>query len=233
MEGRVGQTKACDYFMHCPKYRVAICRTCHFAVFPDQARTHLSTRHSGLCAKERRQILNDLLSWPDVSLSNDDSFKPPCTVDEPVVGLQLFCDGLQCIVDPSRCTYICRSRDVLKNHWRKAHSWNRDEGGRGGLQNAERSRKVQQREADACRPVYCQRLHPKNRYASYFAVTQILAADGSGELQEQQQGALANTLTSTVLDNLAVLKQRQSQHGLVVPQASSAKEVSPWLQMTR
>jgi hypothetical protein len=94
MEGRVRQTRAHDYFIHLPEYRVAICRACHFAVFPDQARTHLSKKHAGLTAKERRQILDDLLSWPHLSLSGDDSFKPPSAVDEPIVGLQMFSDGL-------------------------------------------------------------------------------------------------------------------------------------------
>jgi hypothetical protein len=94
MEGRVRQTRAHDYFIHLPEYRVAICRACHFAVFPDQARTHLSKKHAGLTAKERRQILDDLLSWPHLSLSGDDSFKPPNAVDEPIVGLQMFSDGL-------------------------------------------------------------------------------------------------------------------------------------------
>jgi uncharacterized protein (DUF2225 family) len=49
-----------DYFIYVPLYRVAVCRTCYFAVFPDQAWSYLRAKHPGLSALDRRRIANGL-----------------------------------------------------------------------------------------------------------------------------------------------------------------------------
>jgi hypothetical protein len=51
-----------DYFIYVPLHRVAVCRTCHFAVFPDQAWSYLRAKHPGLSASDRRRIADSLVT---------------------------------------------------------------------------------------------------------------------------------------------------------------------------
>ena len=98
----------------------------------------------------------------------------------------------------------------------------------------ERAELVEQRIAGACIPVSCQRFFLRGRYAGYFEVLQILKPGSSEQQQQQQQeGTPASTLADAVLRNLTSIEKYQSQHGQVVLEFSSAKEVSPWLQITR
>ena len=150
--------KAESYFTHLPQYCAAVCKTCHFAVFPDHAYSHLSSRHPGLNTKERRQIVDDLQSWPDLSLSSDESFTIPNTVEMPIAGLELFNDGLRCILEPERCSYVCRSQGTLRRHWYSVHSWSVGGNKRRGLRTARNVEIMRQRMEEACVTVDCQRL---------------------------------------------------------------------------
>jgi hypothetical protein len=83
----------------------------------DNARTHLREKHSRLPKAERALICEELQAWQGVSHSHE-HFEIPQAVDQPVQGLRLFQDGKQCELDPEQCTFVCRSMDSLKKHWR-------------------------------------------------------------------------------------------------------------------
>jgi hypothetical protein len=221
-----------DYFIHVPLHRVAVCRTCHFAVFPDQAWSHLRAKHPGLSASDRRRIADGLATWSDLSQSSDESFVLPKAVNEPIAGLRVVKKGLQCTLQPAECTYVGIAMATLTKHWRESHSWGRGEGQRG-RPTGEKSRTIQQRQADACVPVHCQRFFHHGKHAGYFAVLHTSNLESNSDQQERQTEAPTGLLTDAVLRSLAVLEERQGQCSLVVPDTSSAKEVSPWLQMTR
>jgi hypothetical protein len=95
-----------DYFIYVPLHRVAVCRTCHFAVFPDQARSHLRAKHPGSSALDRRRIADDLVTCSDLSQSSDESFVLPKAVNEPIAGLRVVGKGLQCTLQPAEYTYV-------------------------------------------------------------------------------------------------------------------------------
>ena len=105
-------TSALDYFTCLPKYRVALCKICHYCVWPDNARTHLREKHSRLPKAERALICEELQAWQEVSHSHE-HFEIPQAVDQPIQGLRLFQDGKQCELDPEQCTLICRLMQSL------------------------------------------------------------------------------------------------------------------------
>jgi hypothetical protein len=146
-------TSAFDYFTCLPKYRVVLCKICHYCVWPDNARTHLREKHSRLPKAERALICDELQIWQEVSHSHE-HFEVPQAVDRPIQGLRLFRDGKQCRLEPERCTFVCRSMSSLKRHWRAVHKWSAT-GRRGGSRAAASLHVSLQRQADAWKPVFC------------------------------------------------------------------------------
>lgn len=146
-------SSASDYFTSLPEYRVILCKTCHYCVWPDNARTHLREKHSRLPKAERALICDELQAWKEISRSHE-RFEVPLTVEKPVVGLRLFQDGKQCRLEPERCTFVCRAMDSLKKHWRTVHKWSAT-GRRGGSRAASSLHVSLQKQADAWKPVCC------------------------------------------------------------------------------
>jgi hypothetical protein len=68
--------KAADYFLHLLEYKVAVCRSCCYAVWSDRVRTHLTESHSALTSKERASILEDPKSWLPLARFGEDITLP-------------------------------------------------------------------------------------------------------------------------------------------------------------
>jgi hypothetical protein len=100
------------------------------------------------------------------------------------------------------------------------HQWRVDQ--RGGARGLLRRQAVAQRQADAYRPVRCQRFFSHSRHTSYFEVANPLPPGYTTRVQSQ-----ADTLSSRVLQNLVVLEEQQRQGSQILLEAASAKEVSP------
>jgi hypothetical protein len=221
-------TSASDYFTCLPKYRVVLCKVCHYCVWPDNARTHLREKHSRLPKAERALICDELQTWQEVSHSHE-HFEVPQAVDHPVQGLRLFQDGKQCRLEPERCMFVCRSMNSLKRHWRAVHKWSAT-GRRGGSRAAASLHVSLQRQADAWKPVCCQRFFHTGRHTSYFTVL------SEGRLEDrdpQQLAAKPNSIAASVLQDLATIEQDQQKQGNIASEETSEKETSPWLQLTR
>jgi hypothetical protein len=217
---------AMDYlFRHLPKYGAMICRTCRIVVFPDQAETHLRNRHLELSRRDRQQILRDFAALPALYRSDDDAFHPLRAIEEPIEGLELFSDGLQCRIDPAVCFYVCRTEKSMCNHWRSAHAWHLSI--HRGRHTPNDTAEIQQRRADARRAVRCQRLSTHGRHGRYFAVR--YAPTGNDSKSDEGD----DSVVGGVLRELAMIEQEQDQQGRIVAAQSSVKEVSPWLEMTR
>ena len=143
-----------DYFFCVPEHRVAVCRKCCNAVWPNQAGTHLQQSHGELGLLERTAIANDLSTWSVLCKSTDPSFALPVVVEGPIPGLQLFRDGLQCQLQPGRCSFIARAQGAMDKHWRAVHDYR--VGTRGGSRGPLQQQQSAQRRADALRVVCCQ-----------------------------------------------------------------------------
>lgn len=99
----------------------------------------MGSKHSRVCAKDRRRICDELMCWPGLCLSSDKSFKLPDLVDGAIAGLPLSTDSFRCTMEPASCAYICRCcRRGLKKHWREVHGWSTCAGKRGGSHSAVR-----------------------------------------------------------------------------------------------
>lgn len=84
---------ASDVFTYLAKYRVVVCGTCCFAVWPGQARTHLTKHHRGILPKARFAIATELSMWPDIFQQLEDPDRPN-SIPHPLPELPLFVDGL-------------------------------------------------------------------------------------------------------------------------------------------
>jgi hypothetical protein len=202
-------TSASDYFTCLPKYRVVLCKVCHYCVWPDNARTHLREKHSRLPKAERALICDELQTWQEVSHSHE-HFEVPQAVDHPVQGLRLFQDGKQCRLEPERCMFVCRSMNSLKRHWRAVHKWSAT-GRRGGSREAASLHVSLQRQTDAWKPVVCQRFFHTGRHTSYFTVL------SEGRLEDrdpEQVAAKPNSIAASVLKDLATIEQDQESFRL-------------------
>ena len=83
------------------------------------------------------------------------------------------------------------------------------------------------------RPQHSVRQTPISLYAvsasfPYFEVANSHPPDYTTRVQSQ-----ADTLSSRVLQDLAVLEEQQRQGSQILLEVASAKEVSPWLELTR
>jgi hypothetical protein len=85
-------TTAAEYFLYLPEFRIAVCRTCRYSVYPDSAPTHLRDKYRGLTKQERVRIVEELNGWPEVCRSYD-LIEIPQVVEKPLQGLRLFQDG--------------------------------------------------------------------------------------------------------------------------------------------
>jgi hypothetical protein len=92
-------TSALDYFTCLPKYRVVLCKICHYCVWPGSARTHLREKHSRLPKAGKALICDELQAWQEVSHSHE-QFEVPQAVDQPIYDLRLFREGKQCRLEP-------------------------------------------------------------------------------------------------------------------------------------
>lgn len=175
-------------------------------------------------------MATELQGWPYLHPS-EEGFTMPQGAQEPVDGLPLHTDGMQCQIQPDICQYIVRSPGALQVHWRKVHQWQATH--RGGFRTPQQQRAIAQQRADAYRPVWCQRFFHHGAGASFFEVTK-LAHLAPAEDKEQRPGEEEEEfLLHAVLADLAE-KERNSGTGTTVVQKSMHRqEISPWLDLTR
>jgi hypothetical protein len=129
-------------------------------------------------------------------------------VSEPIAGLRVVRKALQCTLQPAEYTYISIAMATLTKHWMESHSCRRGEG-QSGRPTGEKSRTIQQRQADAYVLVNCQRFFHHGKHAGYFVVLHTPNLKSDIDQQERQTEALTGLLTDAVLRSLAVLEERQ------------------------
>ena len=210
------------------KCRVVLRKTCHYCVLLDNARTHLKEKYSRLPKAERALICDELQALQGVSHSYE-QFDVPQAVDQPVQGSRLFQDGKQCRLELKECTFVCRSTDSLKKHWRAVHKWTAT--GRRGKSRAAASLQVSvQKQADAWKPVCCQRFFHTGRHTCYFTVLSERRLDDS---DPRRRVANPDSIAASALQDLATIEQEQEKRGNIASEETSDEETSPWLQLTR
>ena len=221
---------ASDYFLDLPEYGLIVCRSCFYAVWPDQVRSHLKAEPHLLAWVTTKAIAKELKGRKDLYLSTDEHFELPRRIEQAIPQLPLYRDGLQYQfqyqLDPCQCTFVCGNDHGMRSHWRKAHQWSLAEGRPGGG-GPTKQREIAKRRAEAVAPVHCQRFFRANKYSQYFEVSMCNVE------QRKEQVEPDRSLESIVLEELDVLESRQQQGRQIVCGAASSKQVSPFLDLTR
>lgn len=112
--------RAAEHFYYLGEYRVAVCKECRHAVWPDQVQGHLQGRHHGIGGKDAEAIADEVRQFPGL-IRFPGEFEVPAGVDRPIPELPVYADGLICKLQPDRCRYICRNEKAIKKYWRVEH----------------------------------------------------------------------------------------------------------------
>merc|ERR1711939_491931 len=153
------------FFEHVSSWEIMVCKQCRCAVWPSEAAAHLTNKQHIKTQKFANNIREEVEQWQGV-IQYPSGFDVPPFVTEPVQGLPLFDDGLQCRLD--QCTYITRETKALKKHWRIEHGWSVQQG-RGGSGPAKQEA-AQRRFEEASKRVKCQRFFRSRAHSQYFEV---------------------------------------------------------------
>lgn len=119
--------------------------------------------------------------------------------------------------------------DNLKKDWRAVHNWTAT-GRRGGSRAAASLHVSFQKQADAWKPVCCQRFFHTGRHTSYFTVLSPRRAEGD---DARRRLADPDSIAASVLQDLATIEQDQQKRSTIASEETSEKETSPWLQLAR
>ncbi|KAK4182084.1 hypothetical protein QBC35DRAFT_468354, partial [Podospora australis] len=115
-------------FVILPQQRIAVCRSCRNAVFPQSIRTHVNTQHRYMPAQERGQVVERALELQRQGVLSPDidgvRFSGP--EDAAVADLPVWRDGKKCTApgpDGRPCGHIQRSTQGIQKHCRDVHGW--------------------------------------------------------------------------------------------------------------
>lgn len=135
------------------------------------------------------------------------------------------------MLDPTDCIYICRNEKVLRKHWKDEYNWTLCTG-LGGSGASKRETVAERLQLGVRRPVPCQRLFSAGRGIHFFEVQVDLPI----AVQPPTTSDSHNPTTSAkeaMMSELQELGNKQQHAGSLLVATSSAKEVSPRLQLTR
>jgi hypothetical protein len=150
-----------DFIHFDPEYRVLACTRCQYAIPLDCLAGHLQDRHHRhLNPQERLEYasrFNTLLIQDPTDVVR---IQPPLHTP-PIPYLTLYNDGICCQLCAGERPYICRNKQVMTRHLKKAHGWRR---------RRRRPRRLDPQLTDVTwSPIACQTFH-HCIYKRYFPV---------------------------------------------------------------
>ena len=97
-------------FQHMQRYKIIVCKTCAFAVVPQQIDRHLREHHPQVDKQKRSRIAATGTALETVAHNEGDVIYPKAS-EEPVEGLEVYGDGVRCMgqQDGKPCAYVCRT----------------------------------------------------------------------------------------------------------------------------
>ena len=97
-------------FQHMQQYKIIVCKTCAFAVVPQQIDRHLREHHPQVDKQKRSRIAAAGTVLETVAHNEGDVIYPEAS-EEPVEGLEVYGDGVRCMgqQDGKPCAYVCRT----------------------------------------------------------------------------------------------------------------------------
>ncbi|EKG08964.1 hypothetical protein MPH_14081, partial [Macrophomina phaseolina MS6] len=216
-----------EYFSHAAEHRLAICKECRHAVWPDQIAAHLQGKHHRLGRKQAEKVADAVRAWPDL-IQFPSELEVPVQLSQPITELPLFEDGLLCQLHPDKCRYICRDTKTLKWHWRKTHQWSVGGSHKGGGSGKTKEGRMGKRFQDAAKQVCCQRFFPSRHGSQYFEVCQ----PEQGQ-ENQARFIRGEQLWQQVCDKANKNWEELEKKARVTIEDGEKDEVSPWLDRTQ
>jgi len=135
------------------------------------------------------------------------------------------------MLDPTNCIHICRNEKVFRKHWKDEHNWTLCTG-LGGSGASKRETVAERLQLGVRRPVLCQRLFSAGRDSHFFEVQVDVPIDAQRPTTNDSHNPTTSA-KEAMMSELQELENKQQHAGSVFVATSSAKEVSPWLQLTR
>jgi hypothetical protein len=83
-------------FQHMQRYKIVVCKTCAFAVIPQQIDRHLREHHPQVDKQKRSRIAATGTALETVAHNEGDVIYPEAS-EEPVEGLEVYGDGVRCM----------------------------------------------------------------------------------------------------------------------------------------
>jgi hypothetical protein len=109
---------AAELFHHVAEWRIVICKACRREVWSGLFCSHSTGKQHRIARKEAIAVSNEVEAWPGVARIRIEVDVPP-VVAQPIVEVLLYTDGSRFVRDPKWCSYICRGRTSITNHWRE------------------------------------------------------------------------------------------------------------------
>ncbi|KAF2482205.1 hypothetical protein BDY17DRAFT_155157 [Neohortaea acidophila] len=91
------------YFYHILEWQIIVCKECQHAVWPQEVPRHLQGKQHQVLLQAARAIAIEVQEWPGV-IHNKTDLAIPLYIHGPIAELPLYTDGLQCRVEPERCS---------------------------------------------------------------------------------------------------------------------------------
>jgi hypothetical protein len=158
---------AYQHFHHLAEYRVAVCKKCQYAVWPDQIEGHLQEQHK-IKRRDASEIGSEVRHWAGV-IQYPSEFVPPSQIVAPHPQLPTYSDRLLCQLNPSQCQRVFRSIRSMKQHWHKDHQgWSA--GKKRGQPSRTKEKRLQAQIDQGYARVHCQQLFRSRHRSQYFQV---------------------------------------------------------------
>lgn len=208
-------------FQPMEEFPILLCKNCECAVRSTQIIAHLRQPPHRIPQATAQQIQSTVLvQWPQISQTLDLNLFLN-TVREPIAGLTLFTDGIQC--RRGSCSYIGRTINTITEHWRNQHRWSANLTSTPSESQREPSSTYDELTRYTSR-VHCQRLYRQGTGSQYFAV--------SGVVREPSPTP-DPLLTDSLFDHLETQFQSTLDpiHQRIQP--AEINEANPWLRRTK
>lgn len=179
---------------------------------------------------QARGVVQDIADR-HLELCRPDELKTPVSPTAFLTDLPVYLDGQCCILDPANCKYICRNEKVLRKHWKDEHDWALCTG-LGGSGASKREAIAERLQLGVRRPIPCQRLFSAGRGSHFFEVQVNAQMDAQRPTTSDSHNP-TRSAKEAMISELRELENKQQHASSVFVATLSAKEVSPWLQLTR
>ncbi|KAE8155519.1 hypothetical protein BDV40DRAFT_306924, partial [Aspergillus tamarii] len=200
---------------------IIICKVCQHGVWPSEIVCHITGRPHRKSYAEAVQIQIAIQQWEDIAQQAEEA-EIPYGVDQALAGLPIYPDGLMCCRDYSRCQYIGRTIESMRQHWRQVHGWSQNPC-RGRVTREQRI----QGEAELRQSyilVNCQQIFPTRKGSYYIHVR-------GGETEPY-----IPVPTDQVDEAITAVQQAVEAAQQAHAQSSSGEDIhdaNPWLRVTR